>query len=132
MRKFDLLMVGQLARFGGVGVLATVVHILVALAARNVFGVAPLLSNLAGFGVAVLVSYIGHARFTFGTTSSPLPQFLRFVFVAVFGLAVSTSTVWLIDIRLGLSFTIAMISVGFLVPVATYVALRFWVFDTPA
>lgn len=132
MNWFDPLVFSQLARFGGVGVLATVVHIAVGLAARNFFGFAPLLSNLAGFGVAVLVSYVGHARFTFGTTNSPFPQFLRFVFVAVFGLAVSTSTVWLLDIRLGLSFTVAMISVGFLVPVATYVALRFWVFETPA
>jgi len=57
---------------------------------------------------------------------------LRFLFVALFGLAVSTGTVWLIDIQLGLSFSFAMISVGVLVPAATFVALRFWVFDTTA
>jgi len=57
---------------------------------------------------------------------------LRFLFVALFGLAVSTGTVWLIDIQLGLSFSFAMISVGVLVPAATFVALRFWVFNTTA
>jgi putative flippase GtrA len=132
VKWFDPAIVGKLARFGGVGVLATIVHILVALAARNAFGLAPLLANFVGFGVAFLVSYIGHERFTFGASETALPQFLRFLFVAVFGLAVSTSTVWLIDIKLGLGFTFAMISVGVLVPAATFVALRFWAFGTTA
>ena len=132
MKWFDPAIIGQLARFGGVGVLATIVHILVALVARNAVELAPLLANFVGFGVAFVVSYNGHARFTFGASETPFPQFLRFLFVALFGLAVSTGTVWLIDIQLGLSFSFAMISVGVLVPAATFVALRFWVFNTTA
>lgn len=132
MKWFDPAIVGQLLRFGGVGVLATMVHILVALAARNAFEIAPLQANFAGFGVAFLVSYFGHARFTFGASETPLHQFLRFLFVAVFGLAVSSSAVWLIDLKLRFGFTFAMIAVGVLVPTATFVAMRFWVFDTTA
>ena len=56
MKWFDPAIIGQLARFGGVGVLATIVHILVALVARNAVELAPLLANFVGFGVAFVVS----------------------------------------------------------------------------
>ena len=125
-------MLYQIIRFGGIGGLVTIVHVFIALMVRSAFDFSPFQANFVGFFCAVLLSYIGHARFTFGASETPFPQFLRFLFVALFGLAVSTGTVWLIDIQLGLSFSFAMISVGVLVPAATFVALRFWVFNTTA
>ncbi|MBA3909496.1 MAG: hypothetical protein C0524_06330 [Rhodobacter sp.] len=122
-------MLGQLIRFGGVGGLATVIHVLSALAVQQAFPVPAQLANLAGFFAAVLVSYVGHARFTFGAGLRSGPQFLRFVLLSVLGLATSSATVWLITAWLGLGFITAMATVAAVVPLMTYLAMRLWVFD---
>ena len=125
-------MVGQILRFGGVGVMATVVHVVVALLMHEAVGLAPVPANFAGFTGALLLSYLGHAHYTFGVGSGQGGQFLRFLFVALFGLATSTGTVWVLDTRLGVDFAVAMAVVAVLVPLVTYLALRFWVFaQTP-
>lgn len=122
-------MLGQLFRFGGVGGLATVVHVLIALAAQRVFSAPPQGANLAGFFGAVLVSYLGHARFTFGVTAQSGLQFLRFLFLSGLGLLTSSATVWLITTKLGGSFAAAMVAVAVLVPAASFVTMRLWVFS---
>jgi len=122
-------MLGQLIRFGGIGGLATVVHVLIALAVRQVLQLSDQQANSAGFGAAVLVSYVGHGRYTFGVELASGPQFLRFVILSLLGLATSSATVWIATTRLGFDFIMAMAAVAILVPVMTFLALRLWVFD---
>ncbi|MDM7933606.1 GtrA family protein [Tabrizicola sp.] len=122
-------MVAQFTRFVGVGGLATVVHVLCALVLRHLLAISDQQANLAGFSAAVLVSYVGHARFTFGVEMRSGPQFLRFVFLSLFGLATSSGTVWVVSSHLGFSFATAMAAVAVLVPGMTFLVLRFWVFD---
>ncbi|MBC7154792.1 MAG: GtrA family protein [Rhodobacteraceae bacterium] len=121
----------QLLRFGGVGVLATVVHVLVALTASGA-GVAPLAANFSGFGTALCFSYLGHARFTFGTVPRFGAEAGRFAVTALMGLCASSLTVWAVDMRLGLGMGAAMAAVALIVPAATYIGLRFWVFTGDA
>ncbi len=83
-------MIGQLLRFGGVGGAATLVHVLIASLLHAGAGLVPMLANLAGFASAVLLSCIGHARWTFGAGFAGGGQALRFVFVALVGLATSS------------------------------------------
>jgi putative flippase GtrA len=122
-------MLAQLIRFAGVGGLATVVHVLVALVVQAVLPVSAQGANLAGFAVAVLLSYIGHARVTFGMDARSGPQFLRFCLLSALGLATSSATVWLVTERLGFGFGVAMVAVAVLVPAASFLAMRFWVFS---
>lgn len=122
-------MFAQLLRFGGIGGLATLVHVGVAMIMRGSVGMTPLQSNLAGFCSALLFSYLGHARCTFGVGLNSGAQILRFAFIALLGLAISSGTVWFAE-GLRLDFGIAMAVVAVLVPVLTYLALRLWVFGT--
>ena len=122
-------MVGQLIRFGGVGGLATLIHVAVAMLLSSIAEVSPLQANFAGFASALMFSYVGHARCTFRAEMNKAPQFLRFIFVALVALATSSGTVLLVDTGLGLDFGIAMAAVAVLVPAVTYLALRFWVFE---
>lgn len=122
----------QIVRFSSVGGLATVFHVVVAVLTRDAFGFSPLQANLAGFCGALILSYVGHAYFTFGTTLKGSQQIFRFLFVAVSGLAVSTATVWCLNIKLTLPFEFAMVAVAVLVPAASYVAMRLWVFSETA
>lgn len=122
-------MLAQLVRFAGVGGLATAVHVLVALLVQAALPVSAQGANLAGFGAAVVLSYLGHARVTFGVSARSGPQVLRFVVLSGLGLATSSATVWLMTTKLGASFGAAMVAVAILVPAASYLAMRLWVFS---
>jgi putative flippase GtrA len=119
----------QLVRFGGVGLLATLCHVLVALAVERVAAAPPQGANLAGFAAGVLVSYAGHARVTFGAPIQSAPRFLRFILTSLLGLVISSTTVWVASTILDLGFPVAMLCVAILVPMVTYLGMRFWVFD---
>ncbi|MCU0828830.1 MAG: GtrA family protein [Tabrizicola sp.] len=121
-------MVGRLVRFGGVGIVATLVHTLVALALERWASLPPQGANLIGFLAAVQVSYFGHARFTFGVDPRSADQFLRFFIVALTGLAASSGIVWLVTLQLGYDFALAMLLVACIVPVVTFAAAQLWVF----
>lgn len=123
-------MLAQLVRFGFVGGLATLVHVLAALSAKAAFDLPEQRANLVGFSVAVLVSYLGHMRFTFAIREGSSTQFLRFVIMSGLSLAISSGAVWLMTIELGFSFAAAMGAVAVLVPGASFLAMRFWVFST--
>ena len=55
----------QIAIFITVGTAAAFTHLAVAAAAVELFGVPPLAANVIGFCIAFLVSFAGHARWTF-------------------------------------------------------------------
>lgn len=118
---------GQVLRFAGVGVAATLTHILVALLTASVFALAPLLSNFAGFSVAVAVSFWGHLRITF-QVQNPRPQhFYRFVTLSIVSLIVSSllTASW---IRQGGDMLGAMGLVAIVVPGLSFLAARLWTF----
>ena len=121
-------MFAQLLRFGAIGAASTFVHIVVAVMMLRLANFTPLQANFAGFCCALLFSYIGHVLYTFNATLTRPEQFTRFCFVALVGLATSSSVVWVFTTKLGLGFPVAMAGVAILVPAMTYLALRLWVF----
>jgi putative flippase GtrA len=121
-------MLAQIVRFGGVGGLATLAHVTVALAAQRGLPVSVQQANFMGFLAAVMLSYFGHARFTFQTRVGSAGQVQRFALMSLLGLATSSSTVWLVESALGLGFGAAMAVVAVVVPAVTFIAMRFWVF----
>ncbi len=121
-------MLAQVIRFGGVGVVATLVHVFTALAARSLLQVDVQQANLIGFSLAFVVSYSGHARVTFNAPMRSGPQMARFVLVALTGFAASTAVVWIVTGPMGLGFPVAMGAVAVIVPAISFVAMRMWVF----
>jgi putative flippase GtrA len=121
-------MLGQLLRFAGVGGLATLVHVATAIAAQATLPVTAQQANFTGFCAAVTLSYLGHARFTFGVQVRSGWQVLRFVVLTLLGLLASSGTVWVITDQLGLGFAVAMMGVAVVVPLISFFAMRFWVF----
>lgn len=117
----------QILRFAGVGILATLVHIATALCVETVLGLPPVIANGAGFVVAFAVSFVGHARFTF-RVAHPTPRHMRrFLALSLLSLVLST-LITVAASHIGASFMQAMICVGFIVPVASYLGARFWAF----
>jgi len=121
---------GQIIRFGSVGSVATVLHVILAMMTREAFNIVPLAANFTGFVGAILFSYIGHARFTFRQTVNQSDQFLRFIIAGLVSLGTSSFLVWILNSVLGIDFGVAMIAVAVVVPMMTYLVLRFWVFES--
>ena len=121
-------LVTQFARFAAVGGLATLVHVAVGLSLVEGVGLAPLPANLAAFSAAVLVSYLGNRRWTFGLRDPGLDRLPRFLLVALLGLVLNQALVFLLVERLAWAYGAALAVVVLLVPLLSFMANRRWVF----
>jgi putative flippase GtrA len=118
----------QGATFAVVGALATATHLATALLARKGFGASPMAANFAGYAASVGVSYLGNARFTFGRPALHGAQFVRFLVVSLAGLCLNQAITWLMAVRLGLPFWVALGAVVTVVPVFSFLVSRLWAF----
>jgi putative flippase GtrA len=118
----------QAARFGAVGLAATVAHVLTVLAVVKFAGVPGLPANLGGFLVAVLVLYAGNHRWTFDCRGLHARYFPRFVAVAALTLALGQVIVWLVTERAGGDHRIATAVVALTMPAIAFIACRDFVF----
>lgn len=80
---FSLKPVAEFVRFGFVGGLATLVHVILFFALVQVFDVHPTLATTLAFVGAVNVSYSLNRRWTFRSSGSHTRQFPRFLAIAL-------------------------------------------------
>jgi putative flippase GtrA len=118
----------QVPLFAVVGACATLTHVAVALAAREMAGLGPMQANFAGYLLAVGVSYVGNARLTFRRRALHGPQFARFIAVSLLGLALTQGLTWLLVERLGWPFAGGLAVVAVAVPALSFVLARAWAF----
>lgn len=116
------------ARFALVGLGATLVHLGTAWATNRWAGLAPLSANSLGFTLAFAVSYLGHFYWTFGRQAGHRRHFSRFLVTATLGYGLSNLIVWIVAIRLGQSFELALGTILLTVPAATWIVSRIWTF----
>ncbi|KIT17042.1 GtrA family protein [Jannaschia aquimarina] len=121
-------MIGQLARFAGIGLLATLTHVSVALLASSLIGFGPQAANFAGFLSAVALSYFGHGRITFRAEMVHEFHGPRFLVASMSALLLSTALTQILTVWLGAHLAVAMAAVGVVVPAASFLLYRFWVF----
>lgn len=116
---------GMLARFGGVGAAATVVHLSVAAIAFIIWPtISPFLANLVAFLVAFQISFWGHRRFTFRREG----RASRFFLLALGGFALNNGVLAALLAVSPLQGFIAIVLATFTVPLLMYFAARFWAF----
>ena len=118
----------QIGRFGIVGVAATVVHgaslyLFVEWALLN-----PVVANSCAFLIAVVVSYVGHYRWTFNATSAHMNTFTKFFILALSGFLLNALIMEVVTNVAGLHYFIGFAIIVLTVPVATFVIGRHWVF----
>lgn len=119
-------LLGQISRFGFVGIAATMVHVGVGLSLHNGAGVVAFWANLVAFCCALGVSFIGQTRLTFPQASTDGGAFLRFASVAVTGLGLNQAIVWVAVSLLGGPYWLALIVIIATVPWITFALLKFW------
>ncbi len=116
----------QISRFGFVGIIATAVHVGVGLGLHEGADMRPLWANLIAFGCALSVSFFGQTRLTFPDSTADGSAFVRFTVVAVSGLALNQTMVWLVTSVFGGPYWLALAIIVFTVPGITFLLLKFW------
>lgn len=121
-------LIGEVLRFGGVGLLATCTHAMVYLGALHML--TPQAANLLGYGVAVCISYIGHGRVSFAQgrkSRRHRDQLWRFILASLTGLGLNAGFVALCTNVLGKPGLAVWFMLG-LTPVLMFGLLKFWVY----
>jgi putative flippase GtrA len=121
-------MVLQYVRFAGVGAVATAVHVTLFAALIELLQISALVANLAAFGAALLLSFVGHCRWTFGLRNGHWPALRRFTVVAVLGLGLNSAIAYGIVDRLGWHYAYAVVPMVTVIPVTLFVLSRRWAF----
>jgi len=120
--------VRQLNSFAVVGIAATAVNYIAALAAQHLLGLAPLPSGVAGYIASVGLSYFGNSLLTFRRPAIHGAQFARFAAISLVGLAINLGLVFFGAHVMGWPLWEALIPVVLIVPAATFVLSKFWAF----
>lgn len=118
----------QLLRFACIGILATATHVGVAALLIDQLQVAPPLANALAVLVASIVSFYGHALWTFGDQPSAANAF-RFV-VTTASAAGLAAMVAALTAAAGGSWQLGVVVTALAVPVFSYWAHRSWTFRT--
>ena len=121
-------MIKQLLRFGAIGVVSTVVHVIVALILHHLFGVSPLWSNAGAFFTAWMISYAGNWVWTFEANTTHAHSAPRYLVVALGGFALNQLIVFVATTWLNWPFWLALIPVVMIVPSIGFVASRYWAY----
>ena len=124
----------QYARFGTIGAAAAAIHVLMFSASIELAGLAPLAANFVAFGIAVLVSFFGHFRWTFrgqtagGGRRRQRIALVRFIMVALTGLALNSLAVYAVVNVLAWPYPYAILLMIFVVPLVVFTLSKFWAF----
>ncbi|MER8766242.1 GtrA family protein [Mesorhizobium sp. M0968] len=119
-----------LARFGLVGIAATILYaaLAAAFAKWERIGFTPTQASLAAYVAAALFSYLAHKSVTFVSVGSHQSEAPRFILLAATGLAVAYGAPALLTVKLGLPLIIPVLATCLLVPAINFLVLDRWVF----
>lgn len=119
-------MLTEALRFGIVGAGATLTHAGVYVLALSML--APQAANLAGFLAALLVSYLGHAHFSFRRAGGPRPGAqVRFGLSAGLGFVLNAGFVALATHGLDRP-ALGFWAIALITPALSFGLMKFWVF----
>ena len=121
----------QYVRFGLVGLFVTALGVAAYWVPATFYGVAPLLANLIGYGVAVAFGYVLHSRVSFrghGSRDRQGVRTARFVIVSLVSLCLNSLFVWVLTGPLDGPTWWPVIPMLFVTPLATFFINRRWVF----
>ena len=118
----------RILKFGVVGLFATLTYYFSALSLREVlYNFSIMVTNLIAYGIAMIVSYVGHYFWTYRAQSGHGVTIVRYVISALFGSALNSAIVY-ICMRSSMQYNSAMVVAIVFVPAVAYVINKKWVF----
>jgi putative flippase GtrA len=120
------------AKFGGVGLAATAVHVTIFSALIEFWNIEPMKSNAIAFGLAFWISFFGHFYWTFAGGEDARRSLgnagIRFLFVALTGFVLNSLVVYIVEHQLRLPYVYATFGMVFIVPLVLFLMSRYWAF----
>ncbi len=127
MASFRSGLLGRLIRFAAVGLLNTLAYFALANILRYGAGLPTAWVSYIAYLILVPVSFIGHKRLTFGTTSRGLEEFAKFVLIQIVNLGIIAATNLALarfDAASWVNFAIVSVTI----PAVNFVVLQVWIF----
>lgn len=121
-------LLAQLAKFGVVGVLATLIDFVVLIALTELGGWDPVLSAAVSFVVSVVFNYVASMRFVF-TRRDDLgraEELVIFVALSVVGLLINEALMWLGASALSLNYVLVKVVATALVMLWNFCSRKRW------
>lgn len=131
MRVRNLLLHARIrepAVFGMVGFVSTGAYLLTSMVSARIFILDVTLSSIIGHIVSTIVSFSGHHKFTFRKKSQHALYLRRFLVLNGFCYLLNIAIIQITTKTLGLSSTVGFSWVAIIVPIASYLMNKFWVF----
>ena len=117
------------ARFGLIGVVATIAHILLVSILIYETRIPVIISNTIAFLFAFSISFTGNYIWTFRSPGRPYRTMRRFLLISASAFLINTIIFSIILANKWLSPIYGAISSASVVPLITYLASRLWVFQ---
>jgi putative flippase GtrA len=118
----------ELIRFGIVGVSATLAYLIIAIALDWLLPLATVYISFLAYALAALISFFGHRLFTFSHSGAVRGQAMKFVISTLIGFTVAI----LIPVIFHMfSPNVTYLMVAIVVPVLSFLMLKFFVFSEP-
>jgi putative flippase GtrA len=126
LRIFDV----EIARFGIVGISASLTHFISVFIIVTGFGLRPIFANIFAFIIAFSVSYAGHSLWTFKHKKHDHKKTVtRFLGVALFSFVLNEGGYYLLLEYTQLNYLISLLIILVLVPFATFILSKYWAFN---
>jgi putative flippase GtrA len=116
------------SRFGLVGLIATVIHIVVVWRLIDMTPLPVLVANLVAFLTAFGVSFAGNYYWTFRNPGRPGRTMRRFFLVSASAFGANTILLGVILNKGWLTPTVSAITAAAVIPLITFLASRLWCF----
>jgi putative flippase GtrA len=119
---------GRVIRFGIVGVGATITYVAASLALTHLFTLSPVAASIVAQVISMPVSYFGHLLYSFRVEADHRTYVARFLFTTAAAFAVNFALTWTATVLFGWPQAGAVLLVSIAIPIASFLANRFWVF----
>ncbi|MEJ8847068.1 GtrA family protein [Variovorax rhizosphaerae] len=118
----------QLMRFAAVGVLNTAVGYAVIFGCMYLLGLSAVVSNVLGFAVGLVISYVMNRRFTFRSVASAPREMLRFVLIFLLAYFCNLGVLLLLIKSVGMHEGIAQVPAGIVYFGISFILNKYYVF----
>lgn len=122
-------LVAQLTRFGVSGVINTIVYIGTGKALLAA-GVGHAATGALALLVASATGYVLHKLFSFRSKNEPAGEAARFGLLVLLNATLSSAALPALARQVGMSDTLALMTVSLILPVTNFLAMKFWIFKS--
>jgi len=118
----------QFLRYIAVGILNTLLGYFIIFGCMYILGMNPIASNVSGYGVGLIVSYVLNRNYTFNSKQARKPEALRFLLVFAIAYALNFIALLLLIYQLGMHEGLSQVVAGVIYVGAAFLMNKYYVF----